>query len=108
MEIENMLKQYAGITTRPSELSPYHLAGWRNPGDDYTLKNYQPDKCFDYDLSYRDADGKKYFVRDKVMAPNAEMARLVVEHYPKVTGMKKIWCCIFVKKPMEIFDGNGM
>ncbi len=106
--MENMLKQYSGITTKASELSPYHLAGWRNPDDDYALKDFRPNKYFNYDLSYRDDSGKKYFVRDKVLAPDVETARLIVEHYPKATGMKKIWCCIFVKKKMEVYDGNGM
>jgi hypothetical protein len=109
--MKELMKAYnknGASVVKPSAASPYHLAGWINPGDEMTLKNYQPNKSFKYDLSYRDEKGKKYFTRGTVVAHDVETARLMVEYMPKALGMKKIWVCIFVFKKMEIYDGNGM
>jgi hypothetical protein len=64
------MKNFETFQTAPSQLSAYVNAGWRNPGDDLTLKN-KTDKVFEYTIAYKDEAGKKFFKRDFIKAEDA-------------------------------------
>lgn len=94
--------------TYPSHFSKNHLCGWKQIGDDYDVKNYPQDKEIKYSLSYKDTDGEKYAEEGKILAPDTNTARIMLEGKLKASGYKKIWVCIYKKVKMEVFDGNGM